>query len=309
MKRLLVFGLGALIAALGLQVPVPAGAAVTTAGDLVFSDKAENGDLYLVHEDGSGLRRLTWTGDANNPAWSPDSRTVAYDHAGDIWLLTLGVGKHRLTFNGRSFDPAWSPDGTKIAYSRVVRSDLRDIFVVPTGGGTSTRVSFAARSGCTASQPAWRPNGSQVAYVRVHATNGSCSEGIVLQSPGLPGHVVVADPTAREPDFTTNGDDLVFLAPCDPQQCANEGGWETTATGADRHMIVNQYNCVESNLCLTGLIARPSGGWVSAANVNDPTTIVTCYQGGIEDSAGVITQTQPSVCIGVLGYQFDMRPG
>jgi hypothetical protein len=281
----------------------------TAVGDIVLSDANKSGDLYLVHSDGAGLRRLTWTGDANNPAWSPDGRTIAYDHAGDIWLLTPGSGKRRLTFNGKSADPAWSGDGKTIAYSRVVAGYLRDIFVVPVAGGAGKRVSWAAPAGCTATQPTWQPTGNRLAYLRNNAGDGSCVEGIVVRRPGGRAHVVVGDAAASQPDFTADGTHLLFLASCDPERCVNLGGWETTVTGGTRHMIVDEYQCAEGDLCLNGLVGSPAGGWVSAATYADfdSGTVETCYQGGVEDAQGNRTPANPSFCLKVLGYRFDVR--
>ena len=90
MRRLLGGLLGLVLVLAALAVPSPADAA--TSGDLVFS----SGDLYLVHADGTGVRRLTFNGDSHDPAWSPDGRSVAYDHAGDIWGVVVLQAFHCL---------------------------------------------------------------------------------------------------------------------------------------------------------------------------------------------------------------------
>jgi TolB protein len=88
--------------------------------------------LYVVHADGSGLRRLTsWGLDAGTPSWSPDGSRIAFsslDHAvidrpSQVFLIDPdGSNLTRLT-SGRtaaSFWPAWSPDGSMIVFTRFV---------------------------------------------------------------------------------------------------------------------------------------------------------------------------------------------
>jgi hypothetical protein len=304
MRRVLAV-LFALLLGVGLTVLGSGQASAATSGDIVFAD----GDLFVVHSDGTGVRQLTFTGDANDPSWSPDGQSVAYDHAGDIWVLALGHAPRRLTFNGQSFDPTWSPDGTKIAYSRAVRLTLRDIFVVPSAGGSSTRVSWMTRAGCTSAEPTWSPTGV-LFYVR-HSAIAQCTEGIVAQRLGSIGHVVVPDPVAKLPDVTADGTHLLFLSPCDPNFCNGNGGWETTTTGADRHEIVDRYLCAMGDLCLEGIIASPAGGWVEAATFAEEDTgfFETCFQGAHEDATGQVVTTAPQFCLSRPAFQFDVRAG
>jgi hypothetical protein len=293
----------ALVLGVGLVVVGSGQASAATNGDIVFAD----GDLYVVHPDGTGVRRLTFSGDANNPSWSPDGHSVAYDHAGDIWVLALGHAPRRLTYNGQSFDPTWSPDGTKIAYSRAVRLYLRDIFVVPSAGGSSTRVSWMAGAGCTSVQPTWSATGV-LFYVRDSAI-AQCNEGILAQPVGSRAHVVVSDPYATLPDVTADGSHLLFLSPCDPNFCNGSGGWETTTTGGDRHEIVDRYLCAMGELCLQAFVASPAGGWVEAATYAEEDTgfFETCFQGAHEDATGQVITGAPQFCLLRPAYQFDVR--
>jgi Tol biopolymer transport system component len=288
------------------------GAAGAGRGDVVYVDSA-SGDLYLdSHVDGA-IRRLTWTGGAHDPAWSPDGRTITYDRAGDIWLLTVGGPRRRLTFDGRSADPAFSADGKTIAYSRDVGAGLRDIFLVPAAGGASRRLSSAARSGCSASQPTWTVTGPAVVYVRSNPGTGTCSQGLVRQRLGSTGALIVAAP-ADHPVFTTDGSHLVFLAPCDRELCNGQGVWTTTASGADRHpvagILVQEWTCAEGDRCLEAIAGSPFGGWAEAGTWGDPDTgqVSTCFQGVMENADGDETLTDPSLCVSVISVDFAVRP-
>src|SRR5262249_16547874 len=152
-------------------------------------------------------------------------KSLAYDHAGDLWVLRLGQQPRRVTFNGQSSDPVWSPDGTKLAYSRVVHLYLRDIFVVPAAGGASTRVSFMAKAGGTDAQPPWAPS-STIFYIRQSAIS-TCVQGIYAQQVGKPARLAVAEPYASKVQVSTDAAHLLFLAPCDPEFCNGEEGWMT----------------------------------------------------------------------------------
>jgi dipeptidyl aminopeptidase/acylaminoacyl peptidase len=306
--RRLIAPLFAMVLGVGLLLiePAPTAFAATGNGDIVFSDDHANSDLFLVHDDGSGIRRLTFTGDAHNPAWSPDGTSVAYDHGGDIWVLRLGHKPRRLTFNGKSLDPAWSPDGTRIAYSRAVRLYLRDIFVVPAAGGTSIQVSRIANFGCTDVQPTWAP-GSSIFYVRQSAL-ASCDDGIYSQQVGQPAHLAVADPSASKPQVSTDAAHLLFLAPCDPNFCNGEEGWMTTLSGGNRRAAADQYTCAEGDLCLENVVNAPAGGWVDAATFADVDTgeFLTCFQGG-HFVNGLVIDNSPQFCLSRPAYDFDIR--
>jgi TolB protein len=132
--------------------------------------------IYVVHSDGTGLKRLTddpgWEG---SPSWSPDGNRIVcvsqigahpwYD-AGTVRVMNAdGSQKEKLTKGAaRGSSPTWSPDGKRIA---IHDNDEDRIVVVPAhGGGTPVAlldpVSDFATDDITA-MPAWTPDGKALA--------------------------------------------------------------------------------------------------------------------------------------------------
>src|SRR5207247_6805388 len=113
--------------------------------------------LEVIRADGRGPRRLSPKVADLTPAWSPDSRSIAFSrvqHRGrDATVWSIHADGNHLRKLGSGFWPAWSPDGRTIAYGHLgriesVRSD-----------GSHRRVLLAEGS-----MPAWSPDGSRLAF-------------------------------------------------------------------------------------------------------------------------------------------------
>ena len=102
------------------QAATPQARAPALSGKLALQT-ASGGEIYLVHADGSGLRRLT---DGLDPALSPDGRFVAFARWREpmgLYVLDLATGEERRLFAGnRVRTPAWSPDGASVMFSHEV---------------------------------------------------------------------------------------------------------------------------------------------------------------------------------------------
>ena len=135
--------------------------------------------------------------------------------------------------------------------------------------------------------------------------------GIVRRTLGSAGRLTLADLFASHPVYTTNGEQLVYLAPCDGQ-CLGTGVWLASATGADRHNTpsLTGWTCGEGDLCVQGIATSPSGGWTEEGTWADPDTgqAETCFQGAIENSDGSLTTTAPSTCVPQIVGAFAVRP-
>jgi len=132
-------------------------------------------DVWTVALDGSGLRRLTSTGNVSTVAWSPDGKRIAftdqaalpeggYEPGEDVYVVRSdGTDVQRVGgYASGYWPPAWSPDGTRIAFD-----DLHErIKVIDLG---SKMVSVVLRD---AESPVWSPDGKRMAALRIAPCHG-----------------------------------------------------------------------------------------------------------------------------------------
>lgn len=140
----------------------------------------ENDDIYTIHIDGTGLRRLTDNGLVWDtfPSFSPDGRRILFRRLlrqrtsegtlinSEIMVMNRdGSGAANLTRDA-FFDgwPAWSPDGRRIAFSSN-RSDPYQIYVMNADGSEPARVVV---SPFTDVRPQWMPDGTGLIFNREH---------------------------------------------------------------------------------------------------------------------------------------------
>jgi dipeptidyl aminopeptidase/acylaminoacyl peptidase len=126
--------------------------------------------IWLVNVDGSGLREFA--DNASDPAWSPDSRSLAFishfvthTFTGNIAIENVdGTGFRMLTAREEPEQLRWSPGGHWISYAQVRRAGHRDV----------VRVIAVARRRRTRTIgrgdfPFWL--GGRVAFIRFVPTN------------------------------------------------------------------------------------------------------------------------------------------
>ena len=170
-------------------------------------------DLWSVRADGSGLRRLTATGnEITGPAWSRDGWRLAYasaEFSGGLAGYSLpkvvvanaaGRAQSTIQTGNEGFAPSWSPDGAHLVVANGFGGELD---VVRTDGLGRRRIAANGRS------PAWSPNGSTIAYcagdgVHTVGPSGAGDRVLVTASPGLEPAAVGWSPDGTQLAFTTD---------------------------------------------------------------------------------------------------------
>jgi Tol biopolymer transport system component len=139
---------------------------------LAYATSPENTDVIVRDLATGEERHIESARDELMPAFSPDSRAVAFvsNRIGgrfDLWEQRLdpagnGAEPHRLTDQpGVVSHPSYSPDGKWIAYHRAIDGTSRDIWVVPTTGAQPSRITSDPSDEV---HPAWSPDGKWIAF-------------------------------------------------------------------------------------------------------------------------------------------------
>lgn len=114
-------------------------------------------DLFTIHPDGSGLRRLTndGAGGENNWAmWSPDGRKIAWGRGDSVWVMNAdGSGKRMVTDAG-GVPGGWAP-GPVITFQCETDRGVGICAVREDGEALTTPL-----GGMEAGFPGWRPRRS-----------------------------------------------------------------------------------------------------------------------------------------------------
>jgi Tol biopolymer transport system component len=210
------------LALLALLVFQPATAGATFPGEngrIAFaSDRTGNFEIYSVHPDGTGLRRLTHTPDGAASVfsdWSPDGRWIVFDsdRTGNVQVFLMradGTGVRQITHNqGFNGDPTFSPDGRRIVFSHAPADGSSDIWTMNLRGWDWKRVTRTPRRFEFA--PQYSPDAGWIAFGTT-TRGGGRAAGVALVHPdGTDRHLLTPFRLrAGSADWAPDGSRLVF---------------------------------------------------------------------------------------------------
>ncbi len=137
--------------------PPPSRPVASITGRVAFVS-TRDGSPWIYVADSTGVRRFAL---GDEPAWSPDGTTIAYQSPNGISLMSADGTNDRIIRRGGS-QPSWSPDGTQLVFSdggiRVMQPD-----------GSFDRLLVAndfIQRGDEMQRPAWSRDGQRIAFVR-----------------------------------------------------------------------------------------------------------------------------------------------
>lgn len=165
---------------------------------LVYQTSVPQEDLFIVHPDGTGLRRLTNDKFKDrHPRWSPDGTRIAFNsnRGGryEIWTIRADgsqLERAAVIPDRLAYHPIWSPDGRWLACNLDDNQALIDLsrpiaerrpLPFPLAGGS---LGFSASS--------WSADGRWLAGV-LHQADGQRVPGVVLYSPDSRRYVRLTD--------------------------------------------------------------------------------------------------------------------
>jgi Tol biopolymer transport system component len=170
---------------------------------IAFADAEQ---LWIVHTDGTGLRKLAG---GSRPAWSPDGRTIAFGN--DQGLFTIGsdgsgLKQFTVPLQGQPTEATWSPDGSRLAFSAFVSSNpyANAIFTINRDGTGLVRLTpeWGSETG-----PQWSPDGSRIAFRAELSGPDDPTTGLgVMNADGSGRSIVVPRVELKDEDFTWSPD-------------------------------------------------------------------------------------------------------
>ena len=165
----------------------------------------------------------TFSGTADQPAFSPDGNQIAFVWDGDgenldVYVKLIGAGTplQLTTDPADDISPTWAPDGRHLAFLR--RSASEDgIFIVPALGGPERRLgrteSSLSRQGWAQCRMSWSPDGRFLAVVDQATPADGYGIFLVSVEDGEKQRLTSAPPSSADfsPAFSPDGKTLAFI--------------------------------------------------------------------------------------------------
>lgn len=103
----------------------------------------DRSDIYTIRPDGSGLRRITKTGHAADPRWSPNAQRILFVRIqtrgkrtwSSLWTVNAdGTAAAQMLPLRNVVAADWSPDGTQVAILRTAPNQFLQLWIANADG-------------------------------------------------------------------------------------------------------------------------------------------------------------------------------
>ncbi len=187
------------------EIAYTLGLAFAPSGDQLAFINVEDGGIFLINVDGTGLARLTSDVSGVSPtslAWSPDGKQVVFSANTRIYANTyfslniVDVATHQIEpiYNSAtSLDQvAWSPDGARIAFEQIDGRDINLYSIQPDGSNLMQLTHDHTKT----ANPRWSPDGSLISYSELDLSGHF--QLYVMNADGSDPYLVYAPPRGED---------------------------------------------------------------------------------------------------------------
>ena len=172
-------------------------------------------DIWLYDWQRDTMGRLTFTGDALDPVWSPDGRYIAFRALGAGMSVTRsdGAGKPQSLTQSKNLQAPWSfiPDGKRLAFFEQGSGSEYDLWTVPLesddAGLRAGKPEVFLQTPADERYPSFSPDGRWMAY----SSNESGTFQIYVRAfPDKGGKWQISNSNGTYPMWSRNGHELFF---------------------------------------------------------------------------------------------------
>jgi Tol biopolymer transport system component len=134
---------------------------------------ANQGNLWLIHPDGSGLKQITHNAASSADfriRWSPDGKMVGYSVGGVLTILDISSLATRVRAHATAGGFDWSGNGEQIVYDGPVTSDASGkvsgtgLWMVDVQNGTTRQLLAASSAHPAPIAPQWSSDSSRIIF-------------------------------------------------------------------------------------------------------------------------------------------------
>lgn len=202
----------------------------------ISTDGSHGGGLWIMEADGSRHRvnlgeSLTWSPNAKRIAFAEYDR---FDYPSVFVANSDGSARRELV--GDALEPAWSPDGRSITFLRDFASTgvaENDIFVTPVQGGRVRRLTRTPD--LDEGRPSWSPDGRQLLYA---ASRGYGNYALyVMDADGTDRRMLMRGIHLWAPEWSPDGRKIVFSSTPNPRS-KNPNLYVANADGSGKKLLV-----------------------------------------------------------------------